>query len=208
MIRASCPTQTAFTAPNRLAVMQQRIGAMIKAELAVQQPLGKFYDLLEDEQEARLNALAEDRRKTSAANGATEAPAQGCGAALAAALQWPADEIEARLHPNDAQRAALKVLQDANARAVDILTAECQPKDAITPPARLDAVDGAARCHAASGLSGERRARELLCHAKRRAEGAVRGDRTKTNGVISDPLPSLSHGSIQRLSSQPYHGFR
>ena len=74
MIRASCPTQTAFTAPGRLAVMQQRIGAMIKAVSAVQQPLGKFYDLLDDEQEARLNAIAEDRRKTSAANGATEAP--------------------------------------------------------------------------------------------------------------------------------------
>jgi hypothetical protein len=142
MIRSSCPTQTAFTAPDRLAVMQQRIGAMIKAELAVQQPLGKFYDLLDDEQEARLNAIAEDRRKMSATNGATEAPAQGCGAAQPAALQWPADEIEARLHPNDAQRAALKVLQDANARAVDILNNACQPKDAITLPTRLDAVDG------------------------------------------------------------------
>jgi hypothetical protein len=142
MIRASCPTQTAFTAPDRLAIMQQRIGAMIKAELAVQQPLGKFYDLLDDEQEARLNALAEDRRKMSAANGATEAAAQGCSAAQPAALQWPADKIEARLHPNDAQRAALKVLQDANTRAVDILNNACQPKDAITPPARLDAVDG------------------------------------------------------------------
>ena len=142
MIRASCLTQTAFTAPDRLAVMHQRIGVMIEAVLAVRQPLGKFYDLLEDEQEARLNALAEDRRRTSAANGATEASAQGCGAAQPAVLQWPADEIEARLHLNDTQRAALKVLQDANARAVDILTAECQPKDAITSPARLDAVDG------------------------------------------------------------------
>src|SRR5207244_5902268 len=142
ILRASCPTRTAFTAPERLAVMQQRIEAMIKAELAVQQPLGKFYDLLDDEQEARLNASAEDRRKMSAANGATEAPAQGCRAARPAALQWPAGEIEARLHPNDAQGAALKVLQDANARAADILNAECQPKDAITPPARLDAVDG------------------------------------------------------------------
>ena len=141
MIRASCPTQPAFTAPDRLTVMQQRIGAMIMAESAVQQPLDKFYDLLDDEQEARLNALAEDRRKMSAANGATEAPAQGCGAAQPAALQWPADEIEARLHPNDTQRAALKALQDAKARAIDILSA-CQPEDATTPPARLDAVDG------------------------------------------------------------------
>ncbi len=77
-----------------------------------------------------------------AANGATEAPAQACGAAQPAALQWPADEIEARLHPNDTQRAALKALQDANARAVDILNADCQPDDATTPPARLDAMEG------------------------------------------------------------------
>ena len=142
MIRGSCPAQTAFTAPARLAVMQQRIGAMIMAEQALEQPLGKFYDLLDDEQEARLNALAEDRRKMSAANRAMAAPAQGCGAAQIAALQWPADEIEARLHPNDTQRAALKGLQEANARAVEILSADCQPNDVTTPPARLDAVTG------------------------------------------------------------------
>ena len=130
------------------AQWQQRyqIGAMIQAVLAVQPSLDKFYDLMDDEQEARLNASAEDRRKMSAANGATEAPAQGpvqgCGPAQSAALQWPADEIEAKLHPNDTQRAALKGLRDANARAVDILSAGCQPTDATTPPARLDAIDG------------------------------------------------------------------
>jgi hypothetical protein len=141
MIRASCPTQAAFTAPGRLAAMQQRIGAMMRAALAVQPPLVKFYDLLEDEQEARLNALAQDRRKMSAASGATESPAQQCGAAQPAALQWPADEIEARLRPNDTQRAALKALQDADARTVGILISDCQP-DAVTLPARLDAVNG------------------------------------------------------------------
>ena len=141
MIRATCPTQAAFTAPERLAVLQQRIGVMIAAKSAVQQPLGKFYDLLDDEQEARLNALAEDRRKMSPGSAAPESPGQGCAPAQPAALQWPAAEIEARLHLNDTQRAALKVLQDANARAIDILNA-CQPQDATTPPARLGAVDG------------------------------------------------------------------
>jgi hypothetical protein len=121
--------------------MQQRIGAMMQAALAVQPPLVKFYDLLEDEQEARLSALAEDRRKVSAANGAAEAPAQQCGAAQPAALQWPADEIETRLRLNDMQRAALKALENANARAVDILISDCQP-EAVTLPARLDAVNG------------------------------------------------------------------
>jgi hypothetical protein len=141
MIRATCPTQAAFTAPERLAVMQQRIGVMIAAKSAVQQPLGKFYDLLDDEQEARLNALAEDRRKASPANAAAETAAQRCGPAQSAALQWPTAEIEARLRTNDTQRAALKMLQEASARAIDILSA-CPPQDATTPPARLDAVDG------------------------------------------------------------------
>jgi hypothetical protein len=141
MIRASCPARAAFTAPGRLAVMQQRIGAMMQAAAAVQPPLVKFYDLLDDEQEARLNALAEERRKMSVASGATQAPAQQCGAAQPSALQWPAGEIEARLRPNDTQRAALKALQDANARAVEMLISDCQP-DAVTLPTRLDAVDG------------------------------------------------------------------
>ena len=141
MVRATCLTQPALTAPDRLSGMQQRLGAMAGALLAVREPLGKFQDLLDDEQEARLNALVEDRRRSSTANGATEASGQGCGVAQSAALQWPADEIEARLHLNDTQRAALKALRDANARAVEILTAECQPNDAITPSARLDAVE-------------------------------------------------------------------
>jgi hypothetical protein len=141
MIRASCPTQPAFTALDRLAAMQQRLAAMIQGELAVQPSLEKFYDLLDDGQKARFNALAEDRRKLSAASRASEAPAQGCDAAQAAALPWPADEIEAGLHPNDAQRAALDVLQQARARADDFLNHACQPKDAVTPLARLDAAD-------------------------------------------------------------------
>ena len=77
----------------------------------------------------------------SAANGAAEAQSQLCGAAQPPALQWPAEEIEARLRPSEAQRASLKALENANARAVDILMSDCQP-DAVTLPTRLDAVNG------------------------------------------------------------------
>jgi hypothetical protein len=49
-------------------------------------------------------------------------------------------EIEAKVHPTEAQRASLKALQDATAKAADMLKAACQPSDAITPPARLEAV--------------------------------------------------------------------
>ncbi len=142
IIRASCRTQTASTAPARLAVMQQRIEAMTRAVITLEAPLQKLYDLLGDEQKTRLNALSEDQRKATAASGATEAPAPRCDAAQPAALQWPADEIEARLHPNDAQSRALERLQRASAWAIDILGNECQPmKDAMTLPDRLGAVD-------------------------------------------------------------------
>jgi LTXXQ motif family protein len=146
MIQASCPTQTASTALARLAVMQERLQAMIKAEQAMQAPLEKFYGLLNDEQKARLNARTEDRRKISATSRARELQAmvqakpQGCQAEPSAAWKWPQDEIEARLHLDDIQRAALEVLQDTSAGTVEMLNAECG-RDAITPPARLAAVN-------------------------------------------------------------------
>jgi hypothetical protein len=137
-IRAACPTQMILTAPGRLAAMQQRIEAMISAVAMVQPALEKFYGLLNDEQKARLNGVAEDQRKLSAAKSAKGSFVEICGAAPAA-LQWPAAEIEARLHLDDTQRASLKTLQDASAKAEEMLKASCPTDDAVTPPARLAA---------------------------------------------------------------------
>jgi LTXXQ motif family protein len=136
-IRAACPTQVVLTAPGRLAAMQQRIEAMISAVALVRPPLEKLYGLLDDEQKARLNALAEDQRKAAASRGAL---VQACGNAQPAAFQWPGSEIEARLHLIDTQRAALAVLQDASAKAADMLKAACQLDEAMTPSARLAAI--------------------------------------------------------------------
>jgi LTXXQ motif family protein len=151
MIRASCPTQAASSGSARLAAMQERLQAMIKAVSAMQPPLETFYGLLDDVQKARLNALAEDRRKipgtrrdktnatgTNSAGTNRASEAQGCEAQPSAALKWPADEIDATLHLDDNQRAALEVLQDAGENAADMLNGDCRP-DAITPPARLAA---------------------------------------------------------------------
>jgi hypothetical protein len=44
------------------------------------------------------------------------------------------------LRPTDTQRASLVALQDAGAKAADMLKTSCQAGDAITPPARLAAV--------------------------------------------------------------------
>ena len=139
-IKAACPTQIASTAPARLESMQKRIEAMIAAVGTVQPALQKFYDLLNDDQKARLNALGQDQRQSKAAQNNAGSLAQSCDAAQSGVLTWPAAEIDAKIHPTDAQRASLAALQDATAKAADMLKASCQPSDAITPPARLEAV--------------------------------------------------------------------
>ncbi|HEY3796469.1 MAG TPA: Spy/CpxP family protein refolding chaperone [Bradyrhizobium sp.] len=139
-IRAACPTQMALTAPARLASMQQRIEAMISAVHTVQPALQKFYDLLSDEQKARLNALGQDQARGGAAQSNKASSSPNCEAAQTGVMNWPASEIEARLHPTEAQRDSLATLQDASAKAADLLKSSCQASDAITPPARLDAV--------------------------------------------------------------------
>jgi hypothetical protein len=139
-IKAACPTQISLTAPARLAAMQQRIEAMIAAVGTVQPPLDTFFGLLNDEQKARLTALGQDRRSRSAARKTGGSSGQTCGATQAGVTDWPTAEIDAKLRPTDAQRASLTALQDASAKAADLLKGSCQTDDALTPPARLAAV--------------------------------------------------------------------
>lgn len=137
-IKAACPTVISLTAPKRLASMQQRIEAMVAAVATVQPPLDKLYSLLNDEQKARFNALGADQRMTNTARRSSRPVVESC-AAQSAAMEWPTAEIDARLRPTDTQRASLVALQDASARAADMLKTSCQADDAVTPPARLTA---------------------------------------------------------------------
>jgi len=137
LIRTSCPTQAAATAPGRLAAMQLRVEAMQKAVDLVQPALDKFYGSLVDEQKARFNALADDQRRATASNNANPS-VQTCSAS--AAFDWPGATIEERLRPNDTQRAALQVLQDTSAKVSASLKAACEPNEVMTPPARMAAI--------------------------------------------------------------------
>ena len=137
-VKSACPTDISLTAPNRLAIMQQRIEAMISAVGILQPPLQRFYEVLNDEQKALLGALVEDQRsKSSRTRNATVAMVKDCGMAQPGLTEWPNAEIERRVHPNDAQRSSLAALQDSAAKAADMLKASCQPDSALTPPARL-----------------------------------------------------------------------
>jgi LTXXQ motif family protein len=139
-IKAACPTQITLTAPGRLAVMQTRIEAMISAVKTVQPALRKFYDLLSDEQRARLNALAQDQRNRETARNSNGSLAQSCQTAQASVPEWPTAEIESRLHLNDVQHTSLASLQQATAKAAEMLKASCPTAEPITPPARLEAI--------------------------------------------------------------------
>jgi hypothetical protein len=143
-VKSACPADISLTAPNRLAVMQQRIEAMIAAVGLLQPSLQRFYDVLNDEQKALLNALIENQRGdanrdrySSRRRVVADAMAQPCGMAQPGLMEWPTAEIERRVHPNDAQRSSLAALQDAAAKAAEMLKASCQPDTAVTPPARL-----------------------------------------------------------------------
>ena len=139
-IRGACPTQIALTAPARLVAMQQRIEAMISAVGTVQPALQNFYGLLNDDQKGRLNALGVDQRRAEATKDKPGPLAENCGAGQTGVTDWPSAEIEARVHPTEAQRAGLAALQNASAKAADLLKTSCQASEAITPPARLEAV--------------------------------------------------------------------
>jgi hypothetical protein len=139
-IKAACPSRIAVTAPDRLADMQTRIEAMISAVAIIQPPLQRFYNLLSEEQKARLNAISEVGARPKAAEDKNGSIVANCGVAQAGATDWPSEDIEARVHPTEVQRASLNALQEATTKASDMLATACQTSDAITPPARLEAV--------------------------------------------------------------------
>jgi hypothetical protein len=103
----------------------------------VRPPLDKFYGLLNDEQKARLTALGQRSARRHTTSAPTEA---SCGDSQAGVTAWPAAEIDKTVRPTDAQRDGLATLQDATAKASDMLKSSCAPETALTPPARLAAV--------------------------------------------------------------------
>jgi hypothetical protein len=81
-----------------------------------------------------------DRRALAAQHPAPRKDLPNCNAAQPSATDWPNEQIERTVKPTDAQRASLTALQDAAAKAADMLKSSCPPADAGTPPARLAAV--------------------------------------------------------------------
>jgi hypothetical protein len=136
-VKSHCPTRVSFTAPDRLADMQQRLAGLVQAIGIVQPPLAKFYDSLNDEQKARFNALgAPSGQNGPQGQQAAQNPQSQCGEN---AVAWPADRIDQVVHPNGEQRAKLDALSAAAAQAADTIKAACPSELPATPPDRLAA---------------------------------------------------------------------
>lgn len=154
-IRAACPAQAAADAAGRLAVMQARVAAMIKASDDVAPPLQRFEALLDDGQKQKLAELGHERRAALAALQRKDKSSADAACSPDAdprydeklqrqyeqlvQQQWPADEIAGTLRLDATGRARLDVLQDTTLRTMQSLS-PCPQKPAATATARLQAV--------------------------------------------------------------------
>jgi hypothetical protein len=135
LIKAACPSGVAYTPTGRLQAMEQRVQSMVQAVALTRPPLDNFYNMLSDEQKARLNAIHRDEAAPRTAS--ASAPACGPKSLIPA---WPQAQIEKSVRPDEAQRVKLDALRDANTKAADMLKAACPAETPITPPARLAAI--------------------------------------------------------------------
>jgi ABC-type transporter MlaC component len=138
VLKAACPTELPSTPTGRLAAMHQRLEAMLQAVRTVRPALEKLYGMLNDEQKARFNALGPDENQDQQSR---RDLTQVCGERASGIASLPIEQIERTVQPNDAQRAALKELQDATAQAVDLLKSNCPTYRALTPVVRLQVME-------------------------------------------------------------------
>jgi hypothetical protein len=138
LLRTSCPTDLPSTPTGRLAAMHQRLDAMLAAVRMVRPALERFYSLLDDEQKARFNALGPEE---VADQQSRRDLTQVCGERAAGIASLPIEQIGRIVRPDEAQRAALKELEDATSQAVELLKSDCPTYRALTPVVRLEAME-------------------------------------------------------------------
>ena len=73
VLKAACPSDLPSTPTGRIEAMHVRLSAMLEGVRTVRAPLAKLYELLNDEQKARLNSLHLARIRTSQNGAVTSA---------------------------------------------------------------------------------------------------------------------------------------
>jgi hypothetical protein len=137
ILKAACPTALPSTPTGRIEAMRQRLEAMALAVRTVRPALEKFYQSLNDEQKARFSALGSDDNQQQVKRDLT----QVCGERASGIAGLPLERIERAVQPDEAQRVALKQLQDATSQAANLLRSDCPTDRALTPVGRLQAME-------------------------------------------------------------------
>jgi hypothetical protein len=138
VLKAACPTDLPSTPTGRIEAMHQRLAAMLQAVRIVRPAMEKLYQSLNDEQKARFNSLGPDEGQDQQSR---RELSQVCGDRASGIASVPLDQIERAVRPDEPQRGALRALQDATAQAVNQLQSDCPSYRALTPVARLVAME-------------------------------------------------------------------
>ena len=138
LLKAACPADLPSTPTGRIEAMRMRTSAMWQALRLVRPALAAFYDSLNDEQKARFNALGfGDQEEAQTRNElgliCTDRSSHAPGVSM--------ERIEHAVRPDDTQRAGFNELQEATARAANLLKSDCPSYRPLTPVARLDTME-------------------------------------------------------------------
>jgi LTXXQ motif family protein len=139
ILQAACPTQLPSTPTGRLAALQSRLEAMLRAVDTIAPALTAFYQSLSDEQRARFDSVGQEQQADATANSEQGDIAQACSDG-APGIALPIDRIAQEVQPDERQNAALENLSNASNRAAETLKANCQPAGTLTPTGRIDAM--------------------------------------------------------------------
>src|SRR5262249_2412271 len=102
ILKAGCPNDLPSTPTGRLAAMESRVKVMLQAVQTVRPPLERFYQLLRDEQKARLNAVSPGGK--SNADEDQRALTNFCRERAPGVTDLPFDRIAQAPQPPSAQR--------------------------------------------------------------------------------------------------------
>src|SRR5262245_27179367 len=139
ILKAGCPRDLPSTPTGRLVAMESRVKVMLQAVQTVRPPLERLYQLLSDEQKARLNAVSPGGR--SVAEEDQRALTKFCREQAPAVTDLPFDRIAQATQPTPAQRSALDELKNVSTNAAERLEANCPSYAAVTLTGRIEAME-------------------------------------------------------------------
>ncbi len=139
ILKAGCPSDLPSTPTGRLAAMESRVKVMLQAVQMVRPPLERFYQLLSDEQKARLNAVSPGGKSNAEED--QRALTKFCRERAPAVTDLPFDRIAQTTQPTSAQRSALDELKNVSAKSAEGLKANCPIYAAVTPTGRIEAME-------------------------------------------------------------------